>query len=242
MLLDSAGQGGQHGPGFVVFGGRHQTEVPGGRLDFRIARQHPEHRNTGGAQGGDDFIRVPGAARLVEHHPGDPYRRVEAGQARHHRRVRPGRVRDVDDQQHRTRGQRRDVGRGGFTARTEPAVEKPHHAFDHGDIGTRGAVQQQRHDPVRADQVGVEVAGRTPGRQCVIARIDVVRAYLVPTDLQSARSQCRHHPDRHGGLAVPGCGCGHHQPGRQGNHAPTTQCRAGPSDRRPSDASPWSSR
>ena len=73
---------------------------------------------------------------------------------------------------------------GGEPIGPDPPVVQAHHALDDGDVGTGGAVQEQRHDPVLADEVRVEVATGTPGGQRVVAGVDVVGPDLVPADAE----------------------------------------------------------
>ena len=72
----------------------------------------------------------------------------------------------VDDKDHRRAEQGGDV-RGRTRRRpghgaVDASVEQPHHALDHGDVGSRAAVPVQRTDQFLADQHRVEVAARPP--------------------------------------------------------------------------------
>jgi hypothetical protein len=80
----------------------------------------------------------------------------------------------VDDEDDGGAEQRGDVRRRPLGGAAAP-VEQPHDALDDGDVGAAGAVQQQRSDPLGPDEHRVEVAAGTPGRQRVVAGVDVVR-------------------------------------------------------------------
>src|SRR5690348_2292041 len=103
---------------------------------------------------------------------------------------------------------------------TESAVEKPHHTFDDGDVGLSGAMQQQRHDALFADQKWVEVAARPAGGQGVVAGIDEVGSHLVAGYRQAARDQGGHQSGCDSGLSVAGCGRGDDDAGKlRGYHS-----------------------
>ena len=119
-------------------------------------------------------------------------------------------------------------------ARADP-VEEPHHALDDRDVGERRrrrAVQEQRDDPLLADQPGVEVAAGPAGRQRVIGRVDVVRADLVRRDRQArGRAKAASRPVATLVLPCPLAGAAMTTRGMF-----TIRCPAGPSGRRPSGA------
>ena len=98
------------------------------------------------------------------------------------RRPRTSRRRQCRRPGTRARRQPRDVGGRRQVPPSPRAVEKPHHAFDHRDVGRRrgsSPVGEHRHDLLFADQPRVEVAARPPGRQRVVAGVDEVRPHLV---------------------------------------------------------------
>jgi hypothetical protein len=74
-------------------------------------------------------------------------------------------------------------------------------------------VPEQRDDPFLADQPGVQRAAGAAGSQGVIAGIDVVRPYLVRTDLQATGCERAKQAGGDTGLAVPA--------GRGGDHDPS---------------------
>ena len=126
-------------------------------------------------------------------------------------------------------------GRGEAVATDLPVVQA-HHALDDGEVGAGGAVQQQRHEAVLADEVRVEVAAGAAGGERVVAGVDVVGADLVAADGVAGAGERGHQPGGDGGLAVAGGGRGDDEPG-EGYHARLTiRCLAGPSARRPSGA------
>ncbi|MPN04651.1 hypothetical protein SDC9_151896 [bioreactor metagenome] len=135
---------------------------------------------------------------------------------------RPGDPAGVHHENHRGIDQFCDV-----SARTEaaaalgepqPPVVEPHDPLDHRDIGTRGAVREQRCDASGAAQPGIEVAAGQSGGQRVIAGIDVVGADLERRHPQPAGAQCGHQPDADGGLARARVGCGQQQARIGGHH------------------------
>jgi hypothetical protein len=102
------------------------------------------------------------------------------------------------------------------------AVEQAHHALDDGDVGrarVQRAAQEQRGDPLLADQPGVEVAARPPGRQTVVAGVDVVGADLVRGDGEPAGGERGDEPGGDRGLARVAARRGHHDPRQRGHHS-----------------------
>ncbi len=111
-----------------------------------------------------------------------------------------------------------DVGGRGEAVGAEAAVVQAHDALDHGDVRAAGAVQQQRGDPLLADEVRVQVAARAAGGDRVVARVDVVRTDLVAGDGVSAVAQGGHQARwRSVVLPWPVAGAADHQP-RQPHH------------------------
>ena len=145
---------------------------------------------------------------------------------------------DVHDQHDRRPGQAGDVGGRGearrrrSARRTGPSRPRPPRRRR---VRRHRAVQQQRDDPLLADQVRVEVAARAAGGQGVVAGVDVVGADLVaarpPGPRRAARPSARWRRSSCRGR-MPGRG--HHRGAAA--EALTTRCPAGPSGRRPSGA------
>ena len=114
----------------------------------------------------------------------------------------------VHDQQHRRIEQPRDV-RGGPLGRAPRPSNRPMTPSMTAMSAPAAPWREQRRDQVLAAQHRVQVAARPPGRQRVVAGVDVVGPDLVPGHRQAAGAQRRHQPGGHGGLAVPGRGRGH---------------------------------
>jgi len=98
------------------------------------------------------------------------------------------------------------------------AVVQAHDALDDRDVGTLGAVQEQRNDELFTDEHRVEVATRPSGGQRVVAGIDVVGADLVRAHAQPADLQRSHQPGRDRRLARTGGRRGDHQ-ARDAHHS-----------------------
>ena len=136
-----------------------------------------------------------GGAGLVQDHAGDPDVRVEGGQAVHDRRRRSGTTcGDVDAPGRPGRGSASATC--AVEAKPSPPIRPSNRPITPSMTATsaasgRRAVQQQRHELVLADQVRVEVAAGPAGGQRVVAGVDVVRADLVPADLEARRRAAR---------------------------------------------------
>ncbi|CAM2855064.1 hypothetical protein STAL104432_05405 [Streptomyces albus] len=222
------------------FGDRHQAQVPGGRAHHLRAPQDAQHRHPRAFQRLPQQLLVPVGAHLVEDHPRHPHARVPGGEAVHEGRHRPGLRGGVHHQHHRGPQQFGHVRGGGQFALARGTVVEPHHPLDHGQVGTRRAVPEQRCDPLGSAQIGVQVAARTPGGQRVITGVDVVGAHLVGGDGQAPPGERRHQPGRHRRLAAPGGGRRDDQARYPDHAAPpplgaalTIRCPSGPSGPRP---------
>lgn len=193
------------------FGDRDQAEVAGRRGHRLVAPEHTEHANAEVVERGPQDLLVAGGPDPVEHHPADPDPAVvrrEPGDHRGDRAALRGGVHDQDD-----RGvEQPSHVRGRAVRRGAAAVVHPHHALDHGDVGTAGAMEEERRDQVLAAQHGVEVAARAAGGEGVVAGVDVVGADLVRRDGEASSTQRRHQPGGDRGLAVAGRRCGDHDP------------------------------
>ena len=105
-----------------------------------------------------------------------------------------------------------------FPGRTQPAVEKAHHAFDHRHVGRSCAVQQQRNDAVLADQERVQVAARPTGGQGVVAGVDEVGPHLVTGYRHAPSGQSGHQSGCHRGFSVARCRRGDDDAGEVGGY------------------------
>ena len=124
-----------------------------------------------------------------------------------------------------------EPGAGVRRAGLDTPVEKAHHPFDHGDVGTGGAVCVQRPNQLLPHQNRIQVATDAPGRQRVVARVDEVRADLERRDGWPA---CRSAPIKPVATVVfplPDAGAATTTAGTV-----TTRCPSGLCGRRPSDA------
>jgi hypothetical protein len=128
----------------------------------------------------------------------------------------------VDHQQYRGAQQFGDVGGGaacrGDGLHVDPAVEKAHHPFDHGDVGTVAAVPVQRTDQLLGNQHRVQVASGPAGRQAVIAGVDEVGSDLERRDPATRGAQRTDQTRCYGGLSAARGGCGDDD-GRDAHHA-----------------------
>ena len=126
---------------------------------------------------------------------GDPRRGVErpepVQQRRHAARLPP-----AVDHQHDRRSQQPGDVRGRAVPVGQPPVEQAHHALDDGHLRARRPVPEQRGDPVLADQHRIEVPARPPGREGVVARVDVVGPDLERRHRRPAAAQRGHQPGR----------------------------------------------
>ena len=75
------------------------------------------------------------------------------------------------------------------------------------------AVQQQRRHQLLPAEIRIEVASGPPGRQRVVARVDIVRAHLEARNRHSGRAKCTHQPGGHSCLVMSRTRSGDHQPG-----------------------------
>ena len=192
-----------------AFGRGDQAQVAGGRGDLRRAADRAVDPDAGGGQAAAEQLLVPAGGHPVEDDPGHRGARIEPGEAGRDRPGRPAHRRGVDDQHDRRAEQAGDVrGRaearipGAFPGARVRSVEQAHHALDDGDVRATGTVREQRDDPVRAAQERVQVPGRPPGGQRVVAGVDVVRADLVAGDREPGGAQRGHQPAGDGRLAA----------------------------------------
>jgi hypothetical protein len=98
----------------------------------------------------------------------------------------------VDDENDRCVEQFGDVGRRGQFACAALAVEEAHNAFYDGDVGTPGAVGEERSDHRRSREEGVEVTSRPARRKGVVRGVYEVRADLERGYPQAIRGERRH--------------------------------------------------
>ena len=119
----------------------------------------------------------------------------------HDRRRRARHRRRVDHEHDRRPQQLGHVRGGGELAPPRRAVEQPHHALDHRDVGAGAAVARQGRDQLRPGEERVEVPPRPPGGQRVVARVDVVGPDLEALHAQPARAQRPDQPARDRRLA-----------------------------------------
>ena len=80
------------------------------------------------------------------------------------------------------------------------------------------AVQQQRDNPVFADEERVEVTARLSGGQGMIAGVDEIGPHLVAGYRQPATGQRGHQSGCDGGLSVPGRRRGDDEAGKLGGY------------------------
>ena len=99
---------------------------------------------------------------------------------------------------------RGDVGGRGEPVAADLPVVQAHDALDDGEVGAACAVQQQRDEPLLADEVRVEVAAGAAGGERVVAGVDVVGADLVAGHVVAGAAQRRHQAGGDRRLAVPG--------------------------------------
>ena len=166
-----------------------------------VAAQRPDDRHAERLDRLAQEQLVVVGADLVDDDAGDLDVGVE-GPVAVHDRGRAARHRGgVEDEQHGRAEQLRHVRRGGQLAAARGAVEEPHDALDHRDVGAGGAVQRQRRHQLRAGEERVEVAARPARRERVVARVDVVRADLEALHHQPPRAQGADQPAGDRGLA-----------------------------------------
>ncbi len=194
-------------------GGRDEAEVPLGRGKGLLAAQDAEHGHAERIEGLAQQLLVPVRGDPVEDQPRHADLRVEAGEAVHDCRDRPGHRGAVHDQQHGRPQQLGHLSGRGQLARPGGAVEHAHDALDDRQVRAGGAVGEQRRDHARSRQERIEVAAGPPGGNSVVGRVDEVRTDLEARDPTPALREGRHQASGHGGLAHPGVGPGHHHPG-----------------------------
>ncbi len=180
---------------------RHEPEVALRRGDAIVAPQRADHRHAERLDRLAQQLDVVVGADLVDDDARDLDVGIERAVAVDDRRRAARHRGGVDHEQDRGVQQLRDVRRRGQLAAARRAVEQPHDALDHRDVRARGAVQEQRRDELRPGQERVEVAARAPGRQRVVAGVDVVRPDLEALHDLPARAQRRDEPAGDGGLA-----------------------------------------
>ena len=146
--------------------------------------QRAEDRHADVVEGLAQQRLVPGGGDPVEDHAAEPELlvvRPEAVHQRGHRLPHRGHV----DHQHDRAAQRGGDRRGGLGF-GRPATQSysPMVPCDHREPGAGGAVREERGDPLRADQPGVEVAAGAAGGEPQVRRVDVVRADLETGDVE----------------------------------------------------------
>ena len=183
----------------TVLRGGHQPQMPRRHGQLHPSRKRAEHRHPDLVARRPQHGRVPLAADPVEHHAGDRRRWIERPEPVQQRRHAPRLPSTIHDQHHRRTQQPRHVRRRAVPV-GQPPVEQPHHAFDDRHIRARRTVPEQRRHAMLADQHRIEVPPRPPGREGVVAGVDVVGADLEGSHDGSAPPERGHQPGRDGRL------------------------------------------
>src|SRR5213078_2830978 len=184
---------------------RHQPEVSLWERQRLVAGDRAERRRA--ARGGDrvqHHAAVALASHAVDDDAGQAQFGIEALEAPNHRRGAPGRRPRVHHQHHGCVEPLRDLRRRALLARAVDAVEAPHHAFDHGEVGAARVTRDAREDGLAPAHPAVEVVRGVPGGERVEARIDEVRSHLERLDPEATPSERLEQPERDRGLADAG--------------------------------------
>ena len=185
-----------------VLAGLHQAEMALGQCQGLVARQRADHRHVQRGDGVGHQHPVPFAADTVEHDTGDADRGVVTRKAAHHRCRRLCLRGDVEHQEHRQTKARGEVGgRARAAGQSRHAVEQPHDAFDHQDLGVARRIGRERIEQRRRHRPAVEIDARRAGRGGMERGIDVVRACLGGPHRDAAPRQRRQQRKRDRGLA-----------------------------------------
>ena len=200
----------------------HQSKMPIGEGQQRIAAQAAEHRQARLRGRLDEQLRVPVAPDAVVDDPGDIDIGPKAREAVGHRGGGGGHRPRVDHEHHRPPGGRRDVRGRAFVR--GGSVEETHDAFDEDEIRIVRSRGDGRAERGAAHCPRVEVEARAPARSGMEGRIDVVRPNLERCDPPARIPQVSQQGQGHRRLSAPRR--------RGGDHDPASHGRA-PSGRRP---------
>jgi hypothetical protein len=199
-----------------AFGHGDEAQVAVAPRQPVVAPQGPQDRQAEGGEGVAQERLVPVGPHPVEYHPRHIEPGVEPGEPRHEGGHRAGHRPRVHHQDHRrAEGAGHIRGRGGRAVRG--AVEEAHDALDDQQVGGRARPGGQRPEGVGAAHPGVEVAGRPPAGQGVVAGVDEVGAHLGGRGAQPGPPQGGDQPRGHGRLAHTRMGAGDHDPGAEGS-------------------------
>ena len=126
----------------------------------------------------------------------------------------------IHDEQDRRIQELGDVGRRGELPAPALAVEEPHNAFYHRDLGPLGPVCEERGDQLRAGEKGVEVTPRPAGSESVVGGVYEIRANLERRNPVSSLSERGHEAGGDRRFSRAGMGAGDDY---TGNVYPTCQ-------------------
>src|SRR5439155_26989475 len=188
-----------------ALGCRHQPGVWLRERQRRVAGDGAEWRRA--ARVGDRVehrAAVGLAAHAVGADAGEIQRWVQALEAANHGRGAAGRRPGVHDQQDGRAQPLRDLRRRARVAPAVDAVEAPHHALDHREVGATRVARDTGQHRLTSAHPAVEVVRRAPRGERVEARIDEVGPRLERLDPEAAPSQRFEEPERDRGLAHPG--------------------------------------
>ena len=148
MALRQCGQPIEPAGEVAVLAGLHQAEMPLGQRERRVARDRAENRNCSWARSAAIASLTSARCRsLPTRLRMTPAMRTAGSWAAKPRSTAARRLRlpgHVEHQQHRQAEACRQIGGGAAAARRSgDAVEQPHDAFDHDELGVAGGLRQQ---------------------------------------------------------------------------------------------------
>ena len=218
-----------------------QPHVPFRQGVLAQAGDGPQHGHV--RIGGDGLTQdafVPGRGHLIEHHARQTQAGLEIPYPGHQGSGRAGHLGAVQTEQHGAVQRAGQFGRGAGAPHVH-AVEKAAVAFQQGQPGPAALHHMPEQGPQTrgGQEIGVQIAGLSSGRQREPGRIDIVRAFLERLDGQSLPGKGPRQSQREQGLAAaPGQGgdadtggrglcAGHTGMGRHGGHPWLTEKRQG---------------
>ena len=182
-------------------------------LERRVAPEGADDRDVQRRECFPKHHLVPVAPDPVEDDARNGGLLVVAREPVHEGGHRPAHGGGVHDEDHRGLKQSCHMGRARRGSVIGGSVEEPHDAFDDEKIGVGGCPARDGRHRILATDPCIEVPGRPPRRQRVVARVDEVGPDLGGADRDAAGEGC-HEPGRNRGLARARVGRGNDDPGR----------------------------
>ena len=179
------------------FAGWHQAKVALRQRDRFLANERAQHRQARRILNRPRHqLRVAHATGAVQNDARHAHLRVKVAQPRDECGGGAGHRLHIKHNHDWRGGQASDVGAAARVIVARVAVEKAHHALDQRKVGPGAAARKHAGDLRGRHEPSIKIVARSPRRQRVIARVNVVRAALEGRNPQPA---CRQRGDQPSG-------------------------------------------